>query len=476
MLTLGGDGVWMVSDADGLRLSVLGIGQAAAAVPCNPTSIPQRGAGAMLTTAGLVPSWEALLELSNDAWQKSMPLGDLLAKAQALAANGYPISASQRFWLDYRRGDIHDWHGFAQAFLPEGLTPKVGTQFRQTNLARMLSVLANEGLESFRTGSIAAELALGLAAAGSPITGSDLAATSARIETPLSLRSGDWTLFAPPPPTQGATTLLIRALLDQVCGANRRPANPASRFHVQVEAVKQAFLHRAGLADPDFTDQSDALPSARHIAGMARRISRIQALHWPDQLETADTVFLAVADAKGRCVSGLQSTYFDWGSGVLVGNTGILWHNRGAAFACDESNPNGLAPGKRPFHTLNPGFAIRDDGEIILYGTQGADGQPQTLTVILDRLLADSADVSDALRSPRFLLGRTFSDSQDTLKIEIDSGESVQNILKDMGHEVAPLPVLSPLAGQAGAVRIHRDHSKSLAHDPRGEGNAGSTG
>lgn len=119
---------------------------------------------------------------------------------------------------------------------------------------------------------------------------------------------------------------------------------------------------------------------------------------------------------------------------------------------------------------------MRDDGAIIHYGTQGADGQPQTLTVVLDQLLTNGATVSYALRAARFLLGRTFSDSQDTLKVESDIGEVVQSRLKDMGHEVATLPSLSPLAGLAGAVSMGPDRRKSVAHDPRGEGSAGATG
>ncbi|MGZ9810886.1 gamma-glutamyltransferase [Pseudoroseicyclus sp. H15] len=472
---LGGDGVWIVSDREGLRRSILGIGQAAAAVPCDRGPIPNRGAGSMLTTAGLVPSWQALLRLSGDRWTGGLPLGGLLSEARDIAEQGFPISGSHAFWLDFRSSERDRWPGFAEVFMPGGQPPEVGTLFRQGALARILGLLIEEGLESFRTGSVARELALGLREAGSPIALSDLVKTEARSEAALSLRSGDWTVFAPPPPTQGATTLLIQALLVRLCGPNRRPADPTMRMHLQVEAVKQAFLHRSKLGDPDFSNQSRAIPSGPAIDKMAGCISPAVANNWPATLQTADTAYLAVIDNEGRCVSGLQSTYFDWGSGIPVGNTGILWHNRGAAFSGESSDANGLKAGKRPFHTLTPGLAVRGNGETILFGTQGADGQPQTLTVILDRLLSDGAEIEEALAEPRFLLGRTFSDSRDTLKIEVNAGVALQTRLTAMKHELTLLSPLSPLAGQAGAVRMGAGGEKTASHDPRGKGTAGST-
>ncbi len=106
--------------------------------------------------------------------------------------------------------------------------------------------------------------------------------------------------------------------------------------------------------------------------------------------------------------------YFDWGSRVVVGGTGILWHNRSASFSLDPKHHNVLQPGKRPFHTLNPGMYLVPR---ILYGTQGADGQPQTLATVLTRIIDYKMNPLAALARPRFLLGKTFSESRDTLKV-----------------------------------------------------------
>ena len=164
----------------------------------------------------------------------------------------------------------------------------------------------------------------------------------------------------------------------------------------------------------------------------------------------------------------LQSLYFDWGSGVVAGDTGVLWQNRGAAFAADPAHPNAWAPGKRPFYTLNPGMALREGRPYLLYGTQGADGQPQTLSVVLTRLIDHGLSPAEALAGARFLLGRTFSDSRDSLKLEGNAGQAVFAELASRGHELSPIEALSPLAGQAGVIRI--GEVVDGAHDPRSDG------
>jgi gamma-glutamyltranspeptidase/glutathione hydrolase len=173
----------------------------------------------------------------------------------------------------------------------------------------------------------------------------------------------------------------------------------------------------------------------------------------------------------GNSVSLLATVYFDWGSGVLVGDTGMLWHNRGAAFSLNPAHPNVLAPGKRPFHTLNPGM-YRKDGKVqLLYGTQGADGQPQTLAAVLTRLIDYGMDPMAALAAPRFLLGTTFSDSNDSLKLEEDVPADVVAGLRQRGHALSLLTAHNPLMGHPGAIAINPVTGQMTgAHDPRSDG------
>ncbi|WP_048757269.1 gamma-glutamyltransferase, partial [Afipia felis] len=136
----------------------------------------------------------------------------------------------------------------------------------------------------------------------------------------------------------------------------------------------------------------------------------------------------------------------------------------------DPKSPNAIAPGKRPFYTLNPGLAMKNGKPHVLYGTQGADGQPQTLTVLLTRLLDYGLDPLTALMQPRFLLGKTFSDSRDTLKLEESVGMATAQELSARGHETSMISANSPLGGQAGAIVIHDDGLMEGAHDPRSDG------
>ncbi|HEY8907208.1 MAG TPA: gamma-glutamyltransferase, partial [Rhodoferax sp.] len=176
-------------------------------------------------------------------------------------------------------------------------------------------------------------------------------------------------------------------------------------------------------------------------------------------------------DAAGHSVSLLATVYFDWGSGVLVGDTGMIWHNRGASFSLEPGHPNVLAAGKRPFHTLNPGM-YRKDGKVqLLYGTQGADGQPQTLSAVLTRLIDYGMDPMAALTAPRFLLGKTFSDATDSLKLEEDVAPDVIAELRRRGHAISLLAASNPLMGHPGVIAINPvSGAVTGAHDPRSDG------
>ena len=461
---LGGDAVWMVDDKGGNARSFLGIGQAAAdAIP--EGTIPTRGAASTLTTAALVDSWDRLLAFSASGWGGKESFGDLLADAIELAENGAPVSPSQRFWLDFRADEIGGWPGFERLFRREGLQ-------RQPDLAATLRRLAAHGARDFYEGQLAERIAEGLARAGSPLTAADLAATRTEMVEPLRLAYRGVDLLAPPPPTQGVTTLGIMGVMRSLPVSATAPGD-ARHYHLLVEAVKQAFLDRGAIADPAFSaDASPDLLREERLAAKAAAVDPDRALSWPQVYRHGDTSLLAAVDSEGRAASLLQSIYFDWGSGVVVGDTGILWQNRGAAFSTDPTSPNCYAPGKRPFYTLNPGLALTNGRPHLVYGTQGADGQPQTLALILSLMIDHGLDPAAALAQPRFLLGRTFSDTRDTLKIEENAGPAVLAGLAARGHEVSTIPALSPLGGQAGVIRIGADGGIDGAHDPRSDGGA----
>lgn len=457
---LGGDAIWMVADREGTATCFLGIGQAPAILP-RMDVLQVRGPGSILTTASIVDSWQRVLDHSRDRWGGTATLPALLDDAIELADEGFPVSSSQSFWHGFRGEETAAWPGFASLFRVEG-------HQRQPDLARTLRHLADKGARDFYEGELAATIAAGLEALGAPITARDLALTTTREAEPLRLDYRGHTLLATPPPTQGVTTLAIMGILRNLPPAEQ---DGADFYHRLVEAVKQAFLDRGGIGDPDFGGGLDrSWLDPERLAAKARAIDSGRALPWPHRASSADTAYLGAVDHEGRCVSMLQSTYFDWGSGCVVPGTGLLWHNRGAAFSLDAMSPNRIEPGKRPFYTLNPGIALEGGRPRYLYGTQGADGQPQTLALLLSSLIDGGLDPADALARPRFLLGRTFSDAADTLKIEETVGADVVARLEALGHVIRTIEAFSQLGGQAGIIRIEADGRAIGAHDPRSDG------
>ncbi|WP_245155685.1 gamma-glutamyltransferase family protein [Paracoccus ravus] len=459
---LGGDGVFLLSDRSGLHRAMLAIGQAPQVLPELPDELPLRGPGSMLTTACVVDGWDRLLAHGRSHWEGRATFDQLVAPALALAQDGFTPSASQRFWLDYRALESAAWPGFGTAF------GDATGHFRQPGLAGLLRLMAADGPRSFYDGEAARLIAEGLSDVGSCLTAQDLAATRTREVEPLALDYRGLTLLAPPPPTQGLTTLQIMGILGQF----DLSGDEAARMHLLVEAVKQAFLDRAEIAEGMAEGDIARLLSSDHLALRAAKIDAERAMPWPRPCQHGDTVFFAVTDGSGNAVSALQSTYFDWGSGVVLGDTGVLWQNRGSAFATAAGHPNRIEPGKRPFYTLNPGIALRDGMPHLLYGTQGADGQPQTLAVLLSALIDAGLPPDEALAMPRFLLGRSFSDSRDSLKLEASLSAQTFSTLSALGHETTTLPALSPIFGCAGAIQIMPEGRTLGAHDPRGQGNA----
>ncbi|WP_345816428.1 gamma-glutamyltransferase family protein [Paraburkholderia sp. PREW-6R] len=470
---LGGDAFWIIGDRGGMLRTVSGIGQAAANLPTFGAVIPTRGPHSAITTAATVDTWTQAFGISQRTWGGTQTWASLFDRAIEYARDGFAVTPSQHFWQSLRADELNALPGFATAFAPHGRIPAIGERFMQPALATSLERIARFGGREFYEGELAERIARGLQRAGSPLVMSDLTRTRARDEAPLRVRYRGGELVSMRPPTQGVTTLQIMGTLDRFdLGAITEGS--ADYYHLLVEAIKCAFVDRDRfVGDPDFNDVPvDAMLSAATLDAHAHAINMREARAWPHVFRPGDTVFIGATDRHGRSVSLLQTVYFDWGSGVVTGDTGILWHNRGASFSTDPAHHNAVQPGKRPFHTLNPGMYLKDGRPQLVFGTQGADGQPQTLAAILTRLIDYDMDPLTALARPRFLLGKTFSDSRDALKLEQDAGDDVFAALAARGHDVSAIAAQSPLAGHPGVIRIDSDGTLYGAHDPRSDGQA----
>jgi gamma-glutamyltranspeptidase/glutathione hydrolase len=176
---------------------------------------------------------------------------------------------------------------------------------------------------------------------------------------------------------------------------------------------------------------------------------------------------MGVIDGEGRAVSMIQSIYHEFGSGVVLDQSGVNWQNRGASFSLDPGHINTLEPGKKPFHTLIPGLALLNDGRTMVYGNMGGDGQPQSQSAVFTRTVVHGLNPQDAIAAPRWLLGRTWGQSSDSLKLESRFPQATVDALRARGHEVDVLGDFDETFGHAGCVLRHANGCFEGGFDPR---------
>ena len=474
---LGGDGFWLLARPGDVPIGIDACGPAASAATIDfyrerdaRTSIPTRGGLAALTVPGVVSGWEQAHGVAK-SWGGKLPLSRLLEPAIFFARDGVAVSESQERLTSEKLPELKDIPGFSDVFLADSKVPPRGFRLRQTALADTLEQFVRAGLSDFYTGEIGATLAQDLKRAGSPVNGDDLAKFDARIVPPLSTQLSSSTVFNMPPPTQGVASLAILGIFDRLGVAQ---GESFEHIHGLVEATKQAFRMRdAYVCDPAFMRCSaEELIVADALDRMAGDIDRRRAAPWPHVAQPGDTIWMGVIDVEGLAVSYIQSIYWEFGSGVVSPSTGVLLQNRGISFSLDETRINALVPGKRPFHTLNPAMARLADGRLMVYGTMGGEGQPQTQAAIFTRHVNFDRDLGDAIAAPRWLLGRTWGAESITLKIENDLDPSVVAALSAAGHEVELVAPCNDMMGHAGAITLSSDGRFEGASDPRSDGDA----
>jgi gamma-glutamyltranspeptidase/glutathione hydrolase len=181
---------------------------------------------------------------------------------------------------------------------------------------------------------------------------------------------------------------------------------------------------------------------------------------------------MGVIDKDGVAVSFIQSIYHEFGSGIVLPESGVNWQNRGCSFSLDPQSRNPLTPGRKPFHTLNPALALFDDGRAMVYGNMGGDGQPQSQSAVFSRIAMFGMNPQAAISAPRWLLGRTWGQASDTLKLESRFAPETVAALRALGHEVDVLGAWDETMGHAGAIVRHPDGTLEGGNDPRSDGAA----
>jgi gamma-glutamyltranspeptidase/glutathione hydrolase len=467
MNSIGGDSFWLIRQPDGEMVGVDACGRAAQSVDLGfyrqrgLQVIPWRGPLAANTVAGTLSGWSEVLRLTGGA----IPLERLLEAAIAYAERGAPLTASFAELLAAKRAELTPSPGFTAAFLGGG-------ELKQPALGRTLRRLAANGLDDAYRGSLAREIAADLALAGAPVALADLEAHHAEVVRPLTVQTSWGRLSNMPPPTQGLASLMILALYDRL---GVTAGEGFDHIHGLIEATKRAFLVRdRHVGDPALMDRPAQafLDDGPSLDRMAQTIDRAQALPWPQPPSAGDTVWFGAMDREGRSVSAIQSTYFEFGSGVVLPQTGILWQNRGASFRLADAGWNALRPGRKPFHTLNPAIAELNDGRVLAYGSMGGEGQPQTQAAVFTRYAAYGMDLQDAITAPRWLLGRTWGEESTSLKLESRFDPGLVEALRSVGHQVELVAPFTSMMGHAGALVRAPGGGFQGASDPRSDGAA----
>jgi oxamate amidohydrolase len=475
MNAIGGDGFWLIREPKGRVRAIMAAGPAGARgereLYRDHETIPPRGPLAALTVPGAIGGWSLALEAAKTLGGR-LPLAVLLGAAIAQARDGYVVTRSQARLSAEKLAELKDVPGFAVAFLPDGKPPQVGATLKQSALAATLDHLAHAGLDDFYRGDVGREIAADLERIGSPVTRDDLLRYRAVLAEPLSVTLDVGTLHNTPPPTQGLASLIILALYQRLRVAE---AESFEFAHGIVEATKRAFRVRDRIVtDPArLREPTQRCLDSRFLDGEALKIDRCKAAKWPAPAGEGDTIWMGAADASGLAVSYIQSLYWEFGSGCVLPATGVLMQNRGASFSLDRNALNALAPGRLPFHTLNPALAVLDDGRVIAYGAMGGDGQPQSQAMIFARHVLHQQPLDRAIDAPRWLLGRTWGSTVTNLRMESRFDGNVVDRLLSAGHDVEVLPdAYSGTMGHAGAVVLYPDGTLEGAHDPRADGGA----
>lgn len=479
MTGIGGDAFWLVSYPDGSVEVLEACGAAArgcsveAYRKAGHRSVPWRGGWAANTMAGAVSGWELALRRSA-AMKLPLPLEVLFEDAIHYAEHGYVVSLSEASLLAEKRDELYQNTAFADVYGPDA--SRAGSLRRNPALAATFRLLAREGLRGFYAGRLAKLLLADLNAAGSPLGDEDFNHHDALACQPLHVRVNGASLYNAPPPTQGVASLAILKLFERM---GVQEGEGFAHIHGLVEATKQAFLFRNDhVGDPRWMteDAQVFLNDAGRFEKIFDRINKNRAMPWPvperteDTDQFGDTTWMGAVDSSGVCVSMIQSLYFEFGSGVFLPETGILWQNRGASFRLEDQGWNVFMPGRKPFHTLNPALARFDDGRVMAYGTMGGEGQPQTQAAVFSRYAFFGMPLQSAVTAPRWLLGRTWGSESQSLKMEASFDAGLLARMEHAGHKVERVEPFSSLMGHAGALVRHPSGVIDGASDPRSDG------
>ena len=362
------------------------------------TAPPKRGLDSV-TVPGAVSSWVVMSERFG-----KLPFADLMQPAIEIAERGYLLPpVVQQKWAA-ATPELQSLPGFAEAFLPWGRAPEVGELFRFQAAARGLRAIAESRGQAYYGGEIAEAIARFAQTHGASITAKDFANYKPEWVTPIAKNYRGHTLHEIPPNGQGISALIALGILDQFDVASL-PLDGVDSQHLQIEAMKLAFADTYRyVAEPASMEvTAEQMLDPAYLASRAKLIDMKKAQDFgAGNPVKGGTIYLTAADESGMMVSFIQSNYMGFGSGCVEPSFGVSLQNRGHGFNLDATSANGVAPGKRPFHTIIPAFLTKDGQPVMSFGVMGANMQPQGHMQTLVRMLDYGQNPQAACDAPRW--------------------------------------------------------------------------
>lgn len=428
------------------------------------TEMPRNG-WESVTVPGAVSAWVALSERFG-----RLPFAQLFEPAIGYAHNGFAVSPIIASLWQSGAQKHKNQPGFAEAFMPGGHAPKAGEIYRNEDMARTLEAIAQSKGESFYKGDLAQKMVAFAQEHDAALSLEDLAGHAPDWSGTMSQDYQGVTAHEIPPNGQGIAALIALGILQHTDAADHGPDSPEA-IHLQVEAMKLALADvYANVGDPDtMVVSSEQLLDPEYHAQRATLIQHGSASDPGHGLpKPSGTVYLCAADADGCMVSYIQSNYSGFGSGVVVPGTGISLQNRGSGFSLDPGHPNCVGPGKRPFHTIIPGFLTRADRPLTALGVMGGPIQAQGHLQVIVRMVLFNQNPQAVIDAPRW---RVMSGRSLAMEPSFDPATIKQ--LREWGHEISQDP-LEAAFGFGGAQIVHRmaNGHYIAGSDPRKDGHA----
>ena len=377
-----------------------------------------------------------------------LPMDQVLAPAIRHAREGFPVTELIAYYWGRSAPVLSQFPGFTEPFTIAGEAPEKGQVFKNPALANTLETLAREGRDAFYEGDVARTIADYVQAQGGYLSYEDLASHTSTWVEPVSTSYRGFDVWQLPPNGQGIAVLQILNLLEPYDLAGMGFAS-ADYLHHFVEAKKLAFEDRAKFySDMEFNEIPVERLISKPYADRRRKLidperaARSYEAGNP-ALEEGDTIYLATADKDGNMVSLIQSNYRGMGSGMTPPGLGFILQDRGELFALEEGHMNVYEPGKRPFHTIIPGFVTKDGEPWLAFGVMGGATQPQAQAQVLINMIDFGMNLQEAGDAPRFIhsgssqpTGEVMSDGGTVL---VESGIPYETVreLEKRRHDVA---------------------------------------